>query len=217
MGAGDFDEVRGGLYAARGEAAVRALAARWIDARYFATAVEAVDAVVEAIPAGSRIGVGGSVTIRETGLLNRLESRGDGVVYHRPEMDLEESMRVRKDAIACTFYLSSSNAVTMEGELVNTDGIGNRVSGMVFGPQTVFVVAGINKLVEGRQEAFTRIRNIAAPANARRLGIDVPCVTRGSCVDCRSPMNICRITTIVSGKPMWTDLKVFIVGEQLGF
>ena len=147
------------------------------------------------------------------------------LLVDEPELDLVVRRRgvadpfpvaVRKEAVTCPYYLTSSNAITMEGELVNTDGIGNRVAGMIFGPEVVVVLAGANKLVEDRAEAFSRIRNVAAPANARRLGLDVPCVERGRCADCRTPQNICRVTSIVSLKPMWTDLKVFLVAEPLG-
>lgn len=216
MCANAFDDIRHGYFESRCETAVTALAARGFDARAFSSSPEAVEAVLEIIPGGAGVGAGGSVTIRETGLLDRLAERGDDVTFHKPEMDLEESLRVRKEAITRRFYLCSSNAVTMEGELVNTDGIGNRVAGMIFGPETVIVLAGANKIVEDRNGAFSRIRNEAAPANARRLGIDTPCVSIGRCVDCKGPLNICRVTTIVSRKPMWTDLKVFLVAESLG-
>jgi len=212
-----FDVVRHEYFEARCETAVKALEKRWFDARWFSNTERAVKAVMEVIPRGSRVGAGGSVTLRETGLLEALDGRGDQLVYHQPDMEFEESMAVRKEAITCKYLLCSSNAITMDGELVNTDGIGNRVAGMMFGPETVIVLAGANKLVEDRNEAFSRIKNLAAPANARRLGLDVQCVARGRCVDCRTPMNICRVTTIVSLKPMWTDLKVFLVADSLGF
>jgi hypothetical protein len=212
-----FDDVRHGYYESRCAEAARILEKRWFDARWFGSADEAVRTVLEEIPVGSRVGAGGSVTIRETGLLERLDARGDQLVYHTPDMEQDQSMDVRREAIMCPFYVCSSNAVTMEGELVNTDGIGNRVSGMMFGPDTVIVLAGVNKLVQDRDEAFKRIRNVAAPANARRLGLDPPCVERGRCLDCATPSNICRMTTIISRKPMCTDLKVFLVAEPLGF
>jgi len=211
-----FDHVRQGYYESRCEAAVKALDRRWFDAKWFSNSERAVDAVLKLIPEGSRVGAGGSVTLQETGILDMLADRGDTLVYHRPEMEFEKSMSVRKEAITCPYFLCSSNAITMEGELLNTDGIGNRAAGMFFGPQTVIVLAGANKLVENREEAFSRIRNVAAPANARRLGMNVPCVEKGRCVDCREPANICRISTIIMRKPMMTDLKVYLVAEPLG-
>lgn len=211
-----FDVVRRGYLESRCQAAAKTLEKKWFDARWFPTVAEAVEAVLELIPEGSSVGAGGSVTLREIGILEKLHARGDEVVYHRSDMEFEQNMAARKQAIVCRYYLSSSNAITMDGELVNTDGIGNRLAGMIFGPETVVVIAGANKLVEDRAEAFSRIRNLAAPANARRLGLDVPCVKTGSCVDCASPLNICRVTSIISRKPMWTDLKVFLVAEPLG-
>jgi ferredoxin len=211
-----FDDLRREYLECRCESAVKALEKRWFDARWFSTPERAIRAVMEVIPPGARVGAGGSVTIRETGLMEQLAERGDELVYHQPDMEPVHSMEVRREAIACPYFVCSSNAITMEGELLNTDGIGNRLAGMMFGPDTVIVLAGANKLVEDREEAFSRIRNVAAPANARRLGMDVPCVKTGRCSDCRSPMNICRVTSIISRKPMWTDLKVFLVAEPLG-
>jgi len=213
----DYSQVRSSYYERRCETAVKALNKRWFDARWFSTIDRAVEAVLELIPVGSKVGAGGSVTIWESGLLDMLAERGDSLFYHRPDMEFEESMAVRKEAITCPYFLSSSNAITMEGELLNTDGMGNRVAGMIFGPSTVIVIAGANKLVANRDEAIARIRDVAAPANAIRYGLDLPCVKQGRCVDCREPANICRVTTIISREPILTDLKVFLVAEPLGF
>ena len=212
----EFSDVRKSFYEARGNSACDALLARGIEAKYFYSAVAMIEEVLLTIPAGAKVGAGGSVTLRETGLLDALAERGPKPVVHEPTMEQAESMAVRKEAIVCPYYLCSSNAITMGGELINTDGIGNRVCGMIFGPDTVIVVAGINKVVEDRDEAFSRVRNIAGPANAGRLGLNTPCVKTGYCVDCKGAENICRVTTIISGRPMWTDLRVFIVGENLG-
>jgi hypothetical protein len=211
-----FGDVKRGFIHSRLKAAAGSLKERGFDARCFDDLEEAVKEILEVIPADAPVGVGGSVTIRESGILEELSSRGNEVVSHSGQTDFHQSLETRKKAIACPFYLCSSNAITMEGELVNTDGIGNRVSGMVFGPDTVIVLAGSNKLVSDITHGLDRIRNVAAPANARRLGIDVPCVEKGFCVNCRSPMNICRVTTIISRNPMATDLKVFLAPETLG-
>ncbi len=212
-----LDEIRQGYYESRCEAAVKALEKRWFDAKWFSNSERAVAAILDVIPEGSRIGVGGSVTVGESGLLEMLEDRGDTIVTHKPDMEFDKNLEARKEAIACPYYLCSSNAITMEGELLNTDGVGNRAAGMFFGPETVIVLAGANKLVEDRAEAFSRVRNVAAPANARRVGVNVPCVEKGRCVDCREPGNICRVTTIIMRKPMMTDMKVYLVAEPLGF
>jgi hypothetical protein len=212
----DFEEIRRGHLGARCRTAVDALKNRGFGAAWFPDAASTVEAALEILPAGCAVGAGGSVTLREIGLLERLEERGEELVFHSSGMDPEESVSARKQAIGCPCYVTSSNAITLEGELVNTDGIGNRVAGMIFGPDLVVVIAGANKLVADRRAAFSRIRNVAAPANARRLGINVPCAEKGYCVDCAGPMNICRVTTIISRKPMLTDIHVLIAAEPLG-
>lgn len=197
--------------------AVEVLSKKEFDARFFTGGEEAVRAVLEAIPPDAAVGCGGSWTMRQIGLLDALRERGNRVVAHEAGMDPDETMRARKEALLCPFYLSSANAVTLSGEVVNTDGIGNRVAGISFGPGTVIIVAGYNKLVADLEAAFERIREVAAPANATRYNLDTPCVERGRCQDCSRPARICRVTTIVSRRPMMTDFKVFLVGESLGF
>lgn len=213
---GMFDELKREFDASRAREAVKAFTRNEFDARFFPTSQDAVNEVLSLIPTGSRVGAGGSVTLQEIGILEALAQRGDEVVYHRPEMSPEENFNVRKSAILCPYFLCSANALTIRGELVNIDGIGNRVCGMIFGPHTVFILAGVNKIVTDLNEAISRVRNVAAPANARRLGINVPCVEKGICVNCKTPSNICRITVIMSRRPILTDVKVFIIGEALG-
>lgn len=202
---------------ARCGSAVEALRKREMDARFFPSREEAVEAVLETIPPDAAVGCGGSWTMRQIGLLDALRERGNRVLAHEGDMSFEETMRVRREALLCPFYLSGANAVTMEGEIVNIDGIGNRVAGTCFGPSTVIIVAGYNKLVPDLDAAFQRIREVAAPANAVRYNLDTPCVEKGRCMDCSKPTRICRVTAIISRRPMMTDFKVFLVGESLGF
>ena len=115
-------------------------------------------------------------------------------------------------------FLSSANAITLNGELVNIDGIGEvRVNSTNFGPGKVILVVGYNKIVEDVQEAIKRIKNVAVPLNARRLNIDVPCAKAGKCVDCNSPNQISRVIVIHERKPSLTDILIILVGEELGF
>ncbi|MBC7247974.1 MAG: lactate utilization protein [Actinobacteria bacterium] len=197
----------------RCDAAVRALRKKEFDARFYGGREEAVRAVLEAVPDDAPVGCGGSWTVRQLGILESLRERGNRVLAHEAGMDLEEAMRVRREALTCPVYLSSANALTLRGEIVNVDGIGNRVAGISFGPAKVIIVAGYNKIVEDLEAAMQRIREVAAPANAIRYNLDTPCVEKGRCVDCNRPANICRITTIISRRPMMTDFKVFLVGE----
>jgi len=217
MSYSEMGEVWRRYVSVRCETAVGALVKRGFDARYFPGRDEVVEAVLEVIPPDQPVGCGGSWTVRQLGILDRLRQRGNRVLAHEAGMSPEESMAVRREALTCPFYLSSANAVTMEGEIVNVDGIGNRVAGISFGPSTVIILAGYNKLVPDLGAAFQRIREVAAPANAIRYNLDTPCVKKGRCTDCRLPSSICRVTTIVSMRPVMTDYKVFLVGESLGF
>ncbi len=213
----DLDVIRLRYLKTRCETAAEGLRKRGMDARVVRDREAAVAEVLSIIPAGAEVGCGGSVTVRELGLLDKLRERGDSVFVHEPTMSFEESNEVRKRALVCPYYLSSSNAITLKGELVNVDGVGNRVCGITFGPGTVVIVAGANKLTADLDEAMARIRGVAAPANAMRYNLDLPCVKRGQCADCRSEASICRVTMITSMRPILTDLKVVLVPDELGF
>ena len=202
---------------ARCNTAVEAMKKREMDARFFPTREEVVEAVLEVIPPDADVGCGGSWTIRQIGLLEALRERGNRVLVHEEGMEFEEALQVRRQALLSPFYLSSSNAISMKGELVNVDGMGNRVAGISFGPSTVIIVAGYNKLAADLDGAIQRIKEVAAPANATRYNMDTPCVEKGKCADCNKPLRICRITTIIHRRPMASDFKVFLVGESLGF
>jgi hypothetical protein len=179
---------------------------------------EAREKILDMITPGSTVGIGGSVTLRQIGIVDALESRGH-TIYQRWGTHTTQAMDMdsRRAQLACDVFLSSSNALTVEGELVNVDGIGNRVAAMIFGPGKVIVVAGWNKIVPDVNAAIQRIRNIAAPLNAKRLELKVPCAKTGYCLDCDVPDNMCRVTTIISRKPRRTDISVVLVAEQLGF
>ncbi len=203
--------------AARCRAAANALTKRGFDARAVASAEEASREVLAIFPPDVAVGCGGSVTVRQIGLLDRLRERGNRVVAHEQGMEPVEALAIRKEAVTCPCFLASANAVTLEGEIMNVDGIGNRVAGTIFGPSTVVIVAGANKIVEDLAAARTRIREYAAPANARRLGIAVPCVEAGHCLDCVSEASICRVSVIMHRPPGLTDVKVILVAQELGF
>jgi hypothetical protein len=150
--------------------------------------------------------------------MEKLEAQGYTLYDHwKPGLSKENILEIRKSQMTSELFLSSSNAVTLQGELVNIDGIGNRVNSINFGPGKVILVVGYNKIVDDVQEAIKRIKNIAAPFNARRLNVDVPCAKVGKCVDCNSPNRICRVIVIHERKPSLTDILIILVGEELGF
>ncbi len=179
---------------------------------------EAVEEILKSIGPHTKVGVGGSVTIRELGILERLEAQGNILFNHwKPGLSKEESLQIRKAQMTCDLFLSSVNAITLNGELVNIDGIGNRVNSSVFGPEKIILVAGYNKIVDDVQEGIRRIKDVSAPLNAKRLNIDVPCAKVGKCVDCNSPHRICRVIVIHERKPSLTEMLIILVGEELGF
>jgi len=202
-----------------GAKAVDALAKNNFTANYVKTRKEAVERVLAVIPEGATVGMGGSwTTTVDLALGELLEKRGHTVYNHnKPGLTPEQIMDCRHKQLACDVFLSSSNAVTLDGQLVNVDGIGNRVAAMIFGPPKVVVVAGINKIVRDVPAAEERIALYAAPINNKRLKRPNPCTQTGICMDCQGPTRICNITTIIRKKPGLTDFHVIIVGENLGF
>jgi len=198
--------------------AIEKLEAHDFKAIYVKTKEEAVQEILKHITPKQRIGVGGSVTIRELRILEKLEAQGTIIYDHwKPGLIKEDTLEIRKKQMTSDIYLSSVNAVTMNGELVNIDGVGNRVNSTVFGPGKVILVAGYNKMVEDVQEAIKRVKNISAPLNAKRLNLDLPCVRAGRCVDCNSSARICRVIVIHERKPILTDMLIILVGEELGY
>ena len=188
-----------------------------IGANYFETSREAVDYLLSSIPDHASIGIGGSMTIRSIGIIDRLKDRGNEILFHWLAENFEEGNKIRKKALDADVYMSSTNALTMDGKLVNIDGIGNRVAGMFYGPKRVFIVCGINKIVENVDEGIKRIKSVAVPLNCERLHYNTPCVKTMQCVNCKVPQRACSITTIIDWKPMLTEIEVVIINENLGY
>jgi len=183
---------------------------------------DAVDKVLGLIRTEAKVGVGGSVTIRELGLIEALTRRGNSVVHHwLPGVSLRDWLPFMVEAHDSDVYLCSSNAVTEDGKLVNIDSTGNRVASMIFGPREVIVVAGRNKIVKDVDEGLKRLKEVAGPLNAKRHNlIELPCVAAGVCTDCDSPKRICRVTTIMERAPNRVrepNITVVLVAEDLGF
>jgi L-lactate utilization protein LutB len=194
------------------------LKAHDFDALVVKTREDAVREIHKYVTPDTKVGVGGSITIRELGILEPLKEKGNIVYDHwAAGLSKEQSREIRKSQLTSDLFLSSSNAVTMEGELVNVDGIGNRVGAITFGPKKVIIVAGYNKIVKNVEEAIKRVRNEATPPNSRRLNINVPCAKIGTCVDCDSPDRSCRVMVIHERKPALTDMLIILVGEELGY
>lgn len=203
------------------ERTLAALKKNRFDAIYIPSGKEAVAKVLELVSPNALVGAGGSVTVRELGLLEHLRSRGNKIADHwkarQKRLSPAEVMKTRRLLLTCDALLTSTNAVTEEGHLVNTDHAGQRVAAMIFGPKKVIIVAGVNKIVKDVDEALKRIKNVAAPMNAKRLNVKVPCTATGICTDCDSQNRICNVTTIIERRPVHTDITVILVGETLGY
>ncbi|MGB9767462.1 MAG: lactate utilization protein [Dictyoglomus turgidum] len=179
---------------------------------------EAKNKVLSLIPQEATVGIGGSITIREIGVIEELEKRGNKVIHHWKEgLTPEQDLEIRRQELLSDVFLSSVNALTFSGEIVNMEAIGNRVAAQIFGPKKVIVVVGRNKLVVNLETAIWRIKNIVTPLNAKRLKLELPCADEGYCMNCNHPNRICRITTILEAPPSRTPFTVILVNEDLGF
>lgn len=184
----------------------------------FSDASQARTYILKTISDYESFGFGGSDTTRSLDIIEPLKQR-QKVVYDHWEKNLspEASLDIRRNQSACDCFFCSANAISITGEIVNVDGVGNRTNAMSFGPRKVVIVAGINKLTMDIQTALQRVKTVAGPMRAKSLGMQTPCAETGICTDCNSPQRICRITTILHRKPMLTDMTVIIINEALGF
>ncbi|WP_128426101.1 lactate utilization protein [Gudongella oleilytica] len=195
--------------------AVRALQKNGFDVRVFDTKEEAVSALMEDIKVDEPVGLGGSITLQDMKIYDHLSERGNTVYWHWKAEDKGAALR---DAASSKVYITSTNAVTEDGKLVNKDGTGNRVSSMFYGHERVYIVAGKNKIVRNYGDAIYRIEHTAAPMNAKRLNLTTPCVYTGVCSDCDSPQRICNVETVINKKPGGVGkIVIYLVNEDLGY
>ena len=171
----------------------------------------------EILNPGDMITVGGSRTIFEAGVVEHIKG-GKYNYLDRYEEGLtkEEIKEVFRKGFFCEGYITSSNAITEDGELYNVDGNGNRVAAMIYGPDKVIVIAGVNKIVKDLDEAKSRVERIAAPANGKRLNRKTPCAKVGYCMDCKSPERMCREYTVIK-RPIPGRIHVIFLNESLGY
>jgi hypothetical protein len=197
---------------------VAALKRNGFEAVYFPRREEAAKFVLGFVGPGMSVGFGGSETIRELGIAEQARAQGAEILDHgRPDLSPEARQDVRRRELVCDLFLSSANAITLDGCLVNVDGNGNRVAALAFGPKKVIVVAGVNKICSDVDAAFERIRIYASPMNNKRLGLANPCTATGICMDCDAGSRICRIYSVLRKRPLSADFTVALVGESLGY
>lgn len=190
-----------------------------MEAYYAPTKEEARQIALGLLHEGDVISCGGSMSIAECGLLEAVRQSGQYRFLDRarPGITPEEIEKLYRDTFFCDVYLASSNAVTEQGELFNVDGNSNRVAAMLYGPKSVIVIAGYNKIVPDLAHAVQRLEQIAAPANAKRLSCKTPCAVTGVCQHCRGDARICSSYVVMSHQRQAGRVKVILVGEELGY
>lgn len=182
----------------------------------FESAAEAADYLNMKID-GESVGFGGSMTLEKMGLYERLVDHNRVYWHHRIPKGLT-SKEVREQACAADIYITSANGVAESGEIINIDANGNRVAATFYGHKKVYFVIGENKIEKDYDTALWRARNIAAPKNAKRLGMNTPCaVNADRCYNCHSPERICRGLSVFWQKPMTGEFEIILVHEELGF
>ncbi len=197
---------------------ISALEKRNMTGHYCKSKEDCVSLILSLLPEGSTIAWGGSESIKECGIPSALQESGKYTVYDRSRyVTPEEQKEFYALAFQSNYFFMSTNAITLDGELVNIDGAGNRLSSLIFGPDHVIVVAGMNKVVADVEEGFNRTRNIASPPNTVRLNKNTPCAVTGKCGDCMSPDCICNQIVITRRSRDKDRIHVILVNDNLGF
>ncbi len=201
-----------------GEKCVKNLKQKGYDAHFVLTRDDARSLILEMVSDHTTFGFGGSDTVRSLGIFDDLRSSGKTLYDHNDDtLDFHKKAEYRLLQGRCDCFMCSANAISLKGEIVNVDGVGNRTSAMTFGPKKVIIVAGVNKITKDLESAISRVHEVAAPMRAKSLGMATPCSETGICTDCSSPLRICCITTILHKKPMMTDMSVVLVNEVMGY
>ena len=182
----------------------------------FETAKEAASYLDSAIDAQT-VGMGGSVTLAQLNLSHRLDTHNT-LFWHQGVTDKNAANEIRTKAATADVFLSSVNAIAETGEIINIDGHGNRVASILYGHKKVYLVVGKNKIAKNFDSALHRARNVAAPKNAQRLGMNTPCAAKADrCYDCQSPQRICRALSVLWQKPTSAEFEIVLIHENLGY
>ena len=196
---------------------IKNMAKKNMEGYYCATSAEAVEKSLSLMPEGASVTWGGSMTLTECGLMDALKTANYELIDRDTAKTPEDSRLMYAKQVMADYYLMSSNAITIDGELVNIDGRANRVSCLCWGPQNVIIIAGMNKVCSDVESAVQRVRNFAAPPNCVRLNRNTPCTQTGKCGDCYSPDCICSQVLITRRSSTPNRIKVILVGEELGY
>lgn len=205
------------FYETAAETLIKNLDNSGMEAYYVDNGEDALKMALRFVTPGSSVSWGGSVSINEIGLIPALKA-SDCVVLDRTVPKTEDEKREFYSKVAgCDYYFMSTNALTMDGELVNIDGVGNRTASLIFGPANVIIIAGMNKVTNSIEAAVERARNTAAPMNTARLDKNTPCTQVGRCCNCMSADCICNQFVVTRRSAPAGRIKIILVGEELGY
>ena len=212
-----MDKIKEKYYENVANTIIKNLSKRQIEGYYCPSKKDALEKALELMPKGSSVGWGGSMSLIEMGLIHAIKNGDYKVIDRDITTNLEELKQIYGEICCADYFLMSTNAITLEGELINIDGRGNRVAFLCFGPQNVLILAGMNKVVTDVESGFKRTRDIASSPNAIRLNRKTPCAITGKCENCYSSDCMCGqlIVTRRSGIP--NRIKVILIGEVLGY
>lgn len=204
-------------FSRQAETIIKNLEKRNMEGYYFESAAACTEAILSSLPKGSVIGWGGSESIKECGLMDGIQKGGYELIDRSIAKTPEEARQIYAKTVLADYYLMSTNAITTDGILINIDGNGNRVACLIQGPSHVIIVAGMNKVVTGVPEGVARVRSMASPANAIRLDRKLPCAISGVCHDCLAPECFCNQIVVTRRSMHPGRIKVYLVGEELGY
>lgn len=196
---------------------IKNLNKRNMEGYYCDTSVEAVQLAMSMMPEGSSVSFGGSMTFVETGMYDAIKASNLTLLDRNLAKTPEEKRQSFIDSITSNYFFMSSNAITIDGELINIDGNGNRVACLIQGPEHVILLVGMNKVVTDVETGIARVRNFATPPNVTRLGLHSPCSVTGHCMNCTSPDCICAQIVITRYSRHAGRIKVILIGEELGY
>ena len=203
-------------YEKRGQILVKNLKSRHFDAWYCPDKASALEKALELIPEGSSVGWGGALSAQQIGLMEAVHAGPYQALDRDRCATMEERLQMAKACLTADVFLTGANALSLDGQMVNIDGTGNRVAAIIYGPETVLVIAGMNKVMDTLDDAMTRARTVAAPMNKQRFPNQTPCEITGSCGDCKAEGCICNQIVITRHCRPAGRIKFIIVGEELG-
>lgn len=204
-------------YEKRGQVLVKNLVSRHFEAYYCPDKASALQKALELIPKGATVGWGGALSAQQIGLLDAVNNGEYNAIDRDKCATPQEREQAMKNCLLSDVFITGANGLSLDGQMVNIDGNGNRVAAIVYGPTNVLVIAGMNKVMDTLEAAYNRARTVAAPMNKQRFPLMTPCEVTGSCANCKSENSICNQLLITRNSKPAGRIKVILVGEELGF